>query len=121
MVRGLVFDTTAANTGLNAGACTLIEALDRKLIWLACRHHVYEVLLSDVFSAALGATDGPEIGLFKRFQKNWSYIDKNKVEAADDKVFCGMPDGLRHDMISFYSQAVTNPQNSKAHWIGRII
>src|SRR6218665_3854634 len=32
-VRGLVFDTTSSNTGLNLGACTLIEkALKRELI-----------------------------------------------------------------------------------------
>jgi len=39
-VRGLVFDTTSSNTGLNMGACTLIErALGTDLVWIACRHH----------------------------------------------------------------------------------
>ena len=70
MVQGLVFDTTASNTGLKMGACTLIEkALEIELVWIACRHHVCEVMLADVFSVTLGTTSGPEIGLFKRFQK----------------------------------------------------
>ena len=77
MVRGLVFDTTASNTGLRIGACTLIDkALNTELVWLACRHHVFEVMLSDVFSATLGPTRGPDIALFKRFQKMWPYINK---------------------------------------------
>ena len=37
-VWGLVFDTTSSNTGLNIGACTLIErALGTDLVWIACR------------------------------------------------------------------------------------
>ena len=45
-VRGLVFDTTASNTGINSGACTLIEkALCRELVWVVCRHHIMEVVL----------------------------------------------------------------------------
>ena len=35
-VKGLVFDTTASNTGINTGTCTLIEkALGRELVWVA--------------------------------------------------------------------------------------
>jgi len=42
-VRGLVFDTTSSNTGLNMGACTFIErALGTDLVWIACRHHVFD-------------------------------------------------------------------------------
>ena len=48
MVQGLVFDTTASNNGLKMCACTLIEkALERELVWIACRHHVFEVMLAD--------------------------------------------------------------------------
>ena len=54
-VRGLVFDTTASNTGINTGACTLIEkAFGRELVWVACRHHIMEVVLSSVFKAVMG-------------------------------------------------------------------
>jgi len=50
---GLVLDTASSNTRLNMGACTLIErALGTDLVWIACRHHVFEVMLSDVFSVA---------------------------------------------------------------------
>ena len=55
MVEGIVFDTTAANTGLKIRACTLLEkALGKELIWIACRHRVFEVMLSNVCSVHLG-------------------------------------------------------------------
>lgn len=69
---GMCFDTTAANTGRHAGACTLLETfMDRHLLWMACRHHMCEVLLSDVFSICFGPSSGPEILFFKRFREKW--------------------------------------------------
>ena len=59
-VKVLVFDTTASNTGINTGACTSIEkALGRELVWVACRHHIMEVVLSSVFKAVMEDTTGP--------------------------------------------------------------
>ncbi|KAG0730157.1 hypothetical protein GWK47_003324 [Chionoecetes opilio] len=56
------FDTTASNTGMVQGACIRIEQeLGRSLLWLACRHHVHEVILKDVFEASLGSSSGPEL------------------------------------------------------------
>lgn len=67
-VKAMCFDTTASNTGCHAGACSLIEKkLDKDLLFLACRHLVHEIILADVFKHAVGASSGPEIGLFKRF------------------------------------------------------
>ena len=72
-VKAMSFDTTAANTGTEARACTLVEKkLDREVLHLACRHHMYEVVLSDVFKHSLGQSSGPEIGSFKRFRDKWS-------------------------------------------------
>ena len=52
-IKCLCFDTTAANTGVVKGACTLIESeLERELLWLPCRHHIYEVVLAGVPIAA---------------------------------------------------------------------
>ena len=64
--RGLVFDTTVSNTGINTGICTLIEkALGRELVWVACRHHIMEVVLPSVFKAIMGDTTGPCVEVFK--------------------------------------------------------
>ena len=46
----LLFDTTASNTGLRNGCAVLIEKdLNRSLLCLACRHHVYEVHMKNIW------------------------------------------------------------------------
>ena len=41
-VIGMCFDTTSSNTGVHAGACTLIEKLlQKELLYLACYHHIH--------------------------------------------------------------------------------
>ncbi|KAG0726770.1 hypothetical protein GWK47_035883 [Chionoecetes opilio] len=68
-IIGMAFDTTAANTGMVQGACIRIErALEKPLVWLACRHHILEAVLKDVFEACMGPSSGPNIALFKRLQ-----------------------------------------------------
>lgn len=82
-LTGLVFDTTSSNTGLTRGACAIIEnAVNRPLLWIACRHHVLEVVLSSVFSSEMGKSTGPENLLFKQFRKDWSSIDQSRASPA---------------------------------------
>lgn len=60
-VIATVFDTTASNTGVRMGCAALIEAhLNRAILWLACRHHIYEL-----------------DQLFKRFQREWDDLDQD--------------------------------------------
>ncbi|KAG0719906.1 hypothetical protein GWK47_049535 [Chionoecetes opilio] len=67
-IQGIVFDTTASNTGPNGGACIKIqEGLGRNLLWFACRHHILEVILGDVFKHCYGPSGGPNVPLFVRF------------------------------------------------------
>lgn len=81
LVIGMCFDTTSANTGITKGACKIIENLiGRNLLWLACRHHMFEVLLADAFSICLGPSTGPDILLFKRFREKWSKLNHHQPE-----------------------------------------
>lgn len=107
-VHGLCFDTTASNTGLNMGACSLIEkALEKDLVWIACRHHVCEVILSDVFKSLFGSSSGPDIGLFKRFQKKWPEIEQQNFVIGNDNLFdTAELRQLREEMRSYYSDAI---------------
>ena len=51
-VIGMGFDTTAANTGVNNGAASLLEIqLDKALLWFACRHHIAELHISSADDA----------------------------------------------------------------------
>ncbi|GBP55007.1 hypothetical protein EVAR_34482_1 [Eumeta japonica] len=62
------FDTIASNTGARKGACVLLEEkTGHDLLWLACRHHVFEIMLSKIFTLCFGPSSSPQIPLFKRF------------------------------------------------------
>ena len=107
LVSRLVFDTTASNTGLKTGACMLIEkALGKQIISIACRHHVFEIMLSDVFAVSLGCTSGPVVGLFKRFKNAWHSIKANEFRPASADLFAGMPDTLREEVTLFYANVI---------------
>lgn len=84
-VIGLVFDTTASNTGIRNGCAVLIEKdINRSLLWLACRHHVYEVHMKNIWQDLSGKTVGPDEQLFKRFQSEWNNFSH---DLNDLKVF----------------------------------
>lgn len=71
------FDTPSSNTGQYNGACFLLEQkLQKRLLKLACRHHVLEVQLKTAFDSKFGATSAPVVPLFERFQKTWPSIDQ---------------------------------------------
>lgn len=68
-VKRLCFDTTAVNTGLRSGVCVLLERkMNKNMLWLACRHHIMEIMLSAVVDQSLAPSHGPDIQLFKRFK-----------------------------------------------------
>lgn len=89
--EAFVFDTTSSNTGRFKGAATLLEkAIGRNILFLGCRHHIFEIVLAAVFKEAnVETTTGPEIQIFKRFQKFWPEIKQDNF----------LP-GLTHPRIS---------------------
>ena len=79
-VKALSFGTTASNSGICAGATVLIEQkIEKTLLYLACRHHIFEVVLRDVFNSLVGPSTGPDILLFKRFQGAWPSIVHDRI------------------------------------------
>ena len=81
---GISFDTNVSNTGYKSGACVMLEkSLERNLLYLACRHHIYELIIGEVFNVLLGPSTGPNISLFERFKKCWSSIDQSNFKGFD--------------------------------------
>ena len=77
----MCFDTTASDTGRLKGAGAILEQmLGRELLYLACRHHILEILLSSVYNTKIGLTNGGHPDTFKRFLTVWSTIDKGKYD-----------------------------------------
>jgi len=80
-VIGLVFDTTASNTGIRNGCAKLIEnELKHPILWLACRHHVYELHIRHVWFAIAGSANSPVEPLLKRFQNDWDQLDHEPTD-----------------------------------------
>ena len=81
LVVGMCFDTTAANTCRINGTFTILEkAIGRKLLWVACQHHMFEILLSDAFTVCFGPSTGSEILFFKRLRAKWSDLNHHVPE-----------------------------------------
>ena len=56
-IVGLVFDTTAVNTGHKNGINARLNLIfDREVLHLACRHHVHELHLKRFVQAITGQT-----------------------------------------------------------------
>ena len=73
----MVVDATASNTGKQAGAAAILERhFKRKLMWIACRHHIFELVMQDVGMQFFGAISGPSNPFFTAIQKNWVELKK---------------------------------------------
>ncbi|GBO06605.1 hypothetical protein AVEN_59007-1 [Araneus ventricosus] len=60
-VRSFVFDATATNSRWKTEACVRLENFfDKKLFMLACRHHIFERILSSVHKELFCGTSGTE-------------------------------------------------------------
>lgn len=80
-IKGLCFDTTASNTGINVGTYVKIEQLLQRELWnLSCCHHVLEIILSSVFLKAIRPSSGPNVEIFQNFCLKWSGIDPTKYQ-----------------------------------------
>ena len=104
VVQGLCCDTTSSNTGRLNGACIRIEQkLDKDLLYLPCRHHIYELVLRSVFETKIPqVTTSPSIPLFKNFQKKWIDIDSsNFISGLEDQYCSNAIENIREDILNF--------------------
>lgn len=108
MIIALSFDTTASNSGMINGACMTIEkALGRSLLWLACRHHIYELLLKNTYELLFGRLTGPDIPLFKRFRDRWDVLEKTSFSTiSDDEHLDAWSESKRIQMVLFLERVI---------------
>ena len=78
LIIGMVFDTTASNTGKYAGCCTTLERESKRALpWLARRHHMLQVHIKHVADHINGARNSPSHALCVRFQKKFKHLDRS--------------------------------------------
>ncbi|GBP27267.1 hypothetical protein EVAR_77281_1 [Eumeta japonica] len=83
-IQAMSLDTTASNTGARKGACVFLEEkTGHDLSWLACRHHVFEIMLSKIFTLCFGPSSSPQIPLFKRFCDIWETLPKEHYDCLN--------------------------------------
>lgn len=97
------FDTTSSNTGRDNGAIAFLErSLGKTLLKLACRHHIFEIILKAVFDTKFGTTSGPVVLIFQRFRDQWSKIDQTKfTPGIHDQKINDILDVVKADIINF--------------------
>ena len=70
------FDTTSSNTGVHKDSCTILQRLlQRQLLWLACRHHILEIVIGAAFTELFGESKSPEVPLFKILKNSWNSLN----------------------------------------------
>ncbi|KAL4119640.1 hypothetical protein QTP88_012435 [Uroleucon formosanum] len=102
-VQAFCSDTTASNTGRLNGACVLLEQLlEREIVYLPCRHHIYEIVLKSVFDLKLNGTSGPDVAIFKRFQLAWVTMDTKMFNSGiENCIVMGSVNDACDDIIKF--------------------
>lgn len=111
-VKSMGFDTIASNTGRLNGACVLLEQkLEKNLLWLACRHHILEIVLEAVVVLALGISSGLVIQIFKRFQNRWHRINQEDFKPVNtDPEILPHVEEVTTAMIAFAAHQLTQFQ-----------
>lgn len=74
-VVGMCFDTENVNSGKFRGVSVLLEKeLKRPLLYLACRHHILEIVMAEVFACTIEQNahiNGPKIPFFETFSSTY--------------------------------------------------
>lgn len=113
-VAAMSFDTTASNTGEKSGACLYLqERMGRKLMNLACRHHIYELVLRAVFELKFSKSSASEVPIFERFAKAWIGIDQNSYISGlhDEYIRSKITDAECDEIKNFCRQKLTESQS----------
>lgn len=82
-------DTETSNVGKYNGAVAVLERkLGRSLLYLGCRHHVFEVVLKAVFLAKLSdsKTKSPNVEIFNRLKNNWDKMQTRLIKSGTEDI-----------------------------------
>lgn len=111
-VQGICCDTTSSNMGRLQGACVLLEQkLEKDLLYLPCRHHIFEIILRSIFDKNIDQSTGPNIPLFKKFQQKWSQIkSKNIKPGIEDKYVAMKLNDVTEDIIKYCNAKIAENQ-----------
>jgi hypothetical protein len=81
-------------------------AFDKRLLFLACRHHVFEIIATAVFDFFFVSSE-PQISIFARFKDNWAVINQSNFApiTKDTKGF-SLTDNERKWLENYHNDIV---------------
>ncbi|KAG0729215.1 hypothetical protein GWK47_000337 [Chionoecetes opilio] len=86
--------------GTGQAVAETVLKLEKPLVWgLACRHHILEVVLKDVFEACMGPSSGPNIALIKRLQNRWPIVDQSRPQPLTPTALSSDEEAHRLEML----------------------
>ena len=111
---GLAFDTTSKNSGVIKGAAKLLQVnfIKTELLYLACRHHIFEILLGAVWGLLMGETKSSEDSFCNKVSGEFPKVDTSlpfKVLPPLDPALPPAIEQMREASISFLNSLLTNP------------
>ena len=113
-IRGLVFDTTASNSGVRQGACKRMEDwLGRPVLWLACRHHVAELIAKACWYELFEEDLGPDNAFFVQFKNDWPDL-RTTPDTPTKKLSIHSRHllELKQEAVLFYTTILSNKNNN---------
>ena len=111
---GLAFDTTSKNSGVIKGAAKLLQVnyIKRELLYLACRHHIFEIVLGAVWSLLMGETKSSEDSFCNKVAAEFPKVDRSLPFKVLPPLEPSLPPALeqmKETSIAFLTSLLTNP------------
>ena len=109
------WNVKSSNTGRLNGACIRVERdyLAHKVFWLACRHHVSELLIGAAWYALFTEDPGPDNKDFKHVKDSWPDMEISS-DSTYKKLTLRSPflRELKSSAIEFYTQILSSPDKN---------
>ena len=97
-IIGLIFDTTAVNSGHWGGVTVQLQChIDHDILQIAYRHHIMELVCGGAASTVYGDTESPYEPVFKNFAAVWNTINfdnYNRFRTSDRKLMAAQVETL---------------------------
>lgn len=99
----LIFDFIFYHLGIHGGTCKLIEdELEKKLVYLPCRHHIFEIILKKVFEIYWPTSSGPNVPIFLRFKNKWGNLNtSNYTPGISDPIILNALEDVKEEIVTF--------------------
>lgn len=114
-IIGMSFDNTSSNTSQQVGACVrLYNELNRNILWLSCRHHMYELVLKQIFYVVVErVTTSPNVAMFDTFKSRWPTLNQTIFEPGinDEKIDSAFQSTEKQELIDFFRKQLQIQQS----------